>query len=270
MPIASVNSTAPPITATGMQGFLQWFQREQPALFKQLKPKLPKLIPAAFTAKIGDLYDVINDTYARRRGQSSQALGDYGDYLSPITVYADSPDPISVDYSSSLSTPINYSSSPIAYSSNPVTTNYSNLSTVDTSNIPASYTALPTDDNGNVISAPSGGGGTTYSSAGSGSTVLPPIQGVSSGTIPMSSTAGLAAAIAAATAAALGVAASNSQQNLVNSQLNRASQGLAPLNTSVGASGVPTATSTTSKSTLILLLAAAGGAFLLMGDNKKK
>lgn len=48
-----------PITATGIQGFLLWYQREQPGIFAKIAPQLPAIVPKAFSnynAKLGTLF----------------------------------------------------------------------------------------------------------------------------------------------------------------------------------------------------------------------
>jgi hypothetical protein len=42
-------STAPPITSTGMKGFLQWYQREQPAVYAQAAPVIQQQLPQVFS-----------------------------------------------------------------------------------------------------------------------------------------------------------------------------------------------------------------------------
>jgi len=46
-------SPAPPITTTGIRGYLLWLKREQPAVYAKLAPALPTIAPSAFSHYMG-------------------------------------------------------------------------------------------------------------------------------------------------------------------------------------------------------------------------
>jgi hypothetical protein len=66
-------SSAPPITSTGVRGFLKWYQREQPEVYQVIAPKLPVVAPAVFGAYISSRVRAtrrlgsLADARARRR-----------------------------------------------------------------------------------------------------------------------------------------------------------------------------------------------------------
>jgi hypothetical protein len=219
------------IKTTGIRGFLQWFAQDQPALYKKVAPTLPKVAPAAFSGyrkRLGALRAIYKSSYGKR-ANNLQGFGDYMDYGS----YASSASPITVDYTAQLA-------------ANPIEYNSSNISQY------ASYTALPTDSSGNVISAPpSAPGGTIASAANTGSSNASTVGAIGSSISSIAS-----AFLSAANMAAL--------TNLVSSQLARAQAGNTPANVSSGSLGIPQVT-TSSTTKMLLLLALAGGAayFLL-------
>ena len=231
----TTTSNPAPITKTGMQGFLLWFKREQPALYNKIAPQIPKVAPKAFsnyTARRRKLGAIYRSKFSRHR----VGIAGFGDYSLPaIYVSAPSAAPITVNYTAQLSASPLYASSPSIstdyYSSlaaNPLTTS------IDTESTPS---PVATAANTGVISSAT------------------------------------ASAVGALIGAAATVAMTNNQaavqQQAVNTNLQRAAAGLPPLNTSLNALGVPTVTgSTTDTGTLLLF---GGGALLLlmlMGGSK--
>jgi hypothetical protein len=106
-----------PITQTGMKGFLIWLNREQPAVFNKIAPQLPKTAPKAFGNYLQTqrkLRNIYLGCYQRKLKAAatgkSAGVGGFGDYYSMpgISVYSSSLAPVSVNYSSQLTAPTNY------------------------------------------------------------------------------------------------------------------------------------------------------------------
>lgn len=227
-----------PITTTGIKGFLTWFAREQPALFNQIAPKLPSMVPAAFsnyTARAKKLKAIY------KSGVSG--IGRFADYssysLAPIYVTAasTSSDPIAVNYDSSLQNVTGGS----------VAVNYdSTLTPINTGDLDTGTT--PT-------------------------TTIPPVAAAAnSGSASQPIANAIAQTIGAAASVVMTNNAAAAQQALVQQQLARAQAGLPPLNTSVNSLGIPTVTSTSSTTMTSLLILGAGVAAVLFltGDKNKK
>lgn len=236
-----------PITATGMKGFLLWFQREQPALFNSIATKIPKAAPKAFsgyTARRKTLGDIYRSRFTKNKVGLSGLAGFAGYYGS----YASYSSPITVNYSSQLSVPV-YTASP----------------TVDyTAQIPT-YTA--STDPGTLQTVNTG--------ASSGATVIPiasPIaNSANTGSFSTPTGTAVGALISAAAAAAgLTVAQQAALNGAVGTNIQRTSSGLAPFNTSLNSLGVPTVggMGSLSTGTLLALGAAAVLALLFLGDSK--
>ena len=243
--MAKPASSAPPITKTGIQGFLLWFQREQPALYTKIAPSIPKVAPKAFSnynARRKRLGAIYKNKFAKYK-VGVGGFADYSSYSLPtLYVSAPSESPITVNYTSQLSTP--------AYTTNPsVTVDYSAQLTpsYDSSNVGANL-ATPTVNTGSQS----------------------PVAAAANSGI---ASTGTAAAIGTLIGAAGAVYLNNSQasllQSAVQTNLQRAAAGLPPLNTSLNALGVPTVTSTgTSSGTLLLLGGGALILLMLMGGSK--
>ncbi len=122
-----------PIKDTGIKGFLKWFAREQPEIYKKIAPQLPRVAPAAFSGFNGGGWREIYASEFRHR--SPQNLGQYASYTS----YAPQ-----VDYSAQLA-------------SSPLTAEIS---------LPAytAYTSSPTSASGTISMPPID----TYTAANSG------------------------------------------------------------------------------------------------------
>lgn len=221
-------SNLPPIAATGMQGFLQWFRREQPNLYRAVAPQIQAQFPRVFSdynqSQVQHLRDATGraSLAGRRRMRGGmgailaagriRALGGLGQNDS------NSVDSSDFDY---LQSP---DSSLVASFATP------NIETVDTgSSIPAIADTANT----------SGGTSTTDASA---------IAAIATGAAQLYTTS----------------AQLQTAQAINNLQIQRAQAGLAPLNIGLSASGVPTITGvglTGSAGTLLLF---AGGALLLL------
>src|SRR5580692_10955158 len=117
------------ITATGLRGFLEWFQQDQPGIYAKVAPYLPKVAPQAFSAYTRRS-KTLRGIYKRgMAGRSPQRLADYcfgGCFDVGGCFGADTPTcdvllsgnslaPVSVDYSSSLSTLPSYSGAGPSY-----------------------------------------------------------------------------------------------------------------------------------------------------------
>jgi hypothetical protein len=226
-----------PITATGIQGFLLWFQREQPALYAQIAPKLPALVPKAFSnynSKFGRLAAIYRGSPYSQRGGSFQGFADY--YSSYFSLQPVDPAPVSVDLTSEINaTPIDVGSV------------NDTLGPIAPANID---TGSSSGSSGPVFSSPVAGA----ANSGSGSTVTGSVIG---------------SVIGAAAAVAMTQQQAQLQQQAVATNLARAQAGLPPLNTSLNALGVPTvSTSGTIDSGTMILLALAAGAAILLTSSK--
>ena len=225
-----------PITTTGIKGFLTWFAREQPALFNQIAPKLPSMVPAAFSnytqraAKLKAIYK-----------SGAPSMGKLGDYYTLAPVYSTAP----------------------AISSDPIAVNYdSSLQNVTGGSVAVNYDSTLTPINTGDLDT-----GTTPT------TTIPPVAAAAnSGSASQPIANAIAQTIGAAASVVMTNNAAAAQQALVNTQLARAQAGLTPLNTSVNSLGIPTVTSTSSTTMTSLLILGAGVAAVLFltGDKNKK
>lgn len=222
----------PAISTTGIKGFLQWFQREQPALYNKIAPQLPALVPKAFsnyTATQKHLRLIYKGNFSAQAKKSLGALSDYASYTLPAlyVTSTSTADPIAVNYSSQLAP---------AYYSDPATFT----------------TSVDAGDTPTVSVSP-------VSAAANSGTASNAVANA------ISQTVGAAASIYMTNAqAAL-------QQSVVQSQLARAQAGLPPLNTSLNALGVPTvSTGALSSGSMLLLGGAALLAIVLSGGSAKK
>jgi hypothetical protein len=217
-----------PVTATGVKGFLQWFAQDQPYLYRRIAPQLPTIAPRAFSnysRRLGKMRAIYKTGYAHRVGLG--ALSDY-DTLPEYDVTASPPAPITVDYTTQLTAP-GYTASGVQSS--------------------ASYTTLPTDSSGNVLSSSSASvAGAANSGPSDASTISAIGNSISSLASQFLNAANMAALV-----------------GLVSSQLNRAQSGNTPSGDSSSSRGVPVVTGASSSTKTLLLLAALGvGAYLVM------
>ena len=230
--MATPTSARPPITTTGMRGFLMWFNREQPGLFAKIAPNLPKAAPKAFGNYLTDaarrqrLYRA--KSFAQRAGMGGFGQTSAAYSLPELTVSAPALAPVTVNYNSALM-------------SAPIT---------------SAYTAYASSPNAVAYSA-----GSTPS--------LPPIAAAAN---TGSLSTPVASAVGSVIGAAASVYMTNQQaalmQSAVQTNLQRAAAGLPPLNTSLAALGVPTVGGTgvfSGTSGVLLLGGLALAAVLLSG-----
>lgn len=199
-------SAKTPITARGVQGFLLWFQREQPAIYAKVAPQLPAMVPKAFSNY---------NQYARRKKMG--ALGD------------DSSDDLTDYMTTDISSPA-----------------------VDVS-IPSFN---PTIDTGEIDP-----GAVSTLNYASGATPSPVALAANTSPVASPVTTAIGQTIAAASQIYMTTQQAALQQQLVNTNLQRAAAGLPPLNTSLNQLGVPTVASGISSGTMLLI---GGGALLLV------
>jgi hypothetical protein len=229
MSTSTVATPKPPITQTGIKGFLLWFQREQPAIYAKIAPQLPAAAPKAFSnynatvkSRLGRLATVnnrynVNNPFRRRAPQ-------IGELFSPqvTEIYT----PIDVD-----------------------------ASDVSDVNIPV----VPDDSVTAAVNAPVDVG---TIDAGD---VSPVASAANSGISSSPTTSAIGSVIGAASAVYMTSQQAALQQQLVNTNLQRAAAGLPPLNTSVNSLGVPTVgtSGTLGNSGIWILLALGVGAVVL-------
>lgn len=232
------------ITATGLRGFLEWFQQDQPGIYAKVAPYLPKVAPQAFSAYTRRS-KTLRGIYKRgMSGRSPQRLADYcfggcfGGCFGADTPTCDvlasgnSFAPVSVDYSSSLSTLPSYSGAG------------------------PSYTALPTDSSGNVITCPS------PSSGASGGNLA---SAANTGTAGYGTTNAIGNAIGAVAGTVMNAQNAAALAALVASQLNQAANGQAPKSVSSSSLGIPVVAAKSSTTGILLLALLAGGAIWALG-----
>lgn len=213
---------AAPITQTGVRGFLLWLQQQQPGIYARVAPKLPALVPEAFTQinrqTLGKLRQIYKSGVARR---SSQSLGDYSCYLAPITVEAPAYSNFTAYASDSLTPTVNYTaqlSAPVSYSS--------------VCAPPPSYASVDT-------------GTDVASAANMGNAAVGTTQAIGSAVNAVATTL-----LTAQDAAALA--------NVIQSQLQNAASGRSPSAISTASLGIPTTKTGTSSDLIWLILAGLG------------
>jgi hypothetical protein len=190
--------TAQAISATGLKGFLQWLQQDQPGIYAATASKIAKAVPKGFSGFNGSAKTAARLAVGRR----SMRLRGYGG-LGCCAIQ-------SVGTCAATGSTPNFC--------------------IDTS-----------------------------CAANSGATCA-------------SSLTGVANIISSVAGAALSASEANTYNNLVQTQLARASTGLSPLQLSSTTAGVPTVTSALSGSTGTLLLVAGAGLLLWMlasGGNRR-
>ncbi len=212
-----------PITSTGVKGFLEWYKREQPAIYNKIAPQLPHVAPKAFSnynqmqRRLGCVYQ---GSY-KNRGVSG-----FGDFF-------DSPQ---------------YDSSP-AFE---LTTEPPAIGPIDvgTINVGSSYQQ-------------------PIFSADTGSYWSPVAQAANTSISSAPTIAAIGQVIGAASQIYMNNSQANLQQNVLNTQLQRAAQGLPPLNTSLAQLGVPIVSGgnlgSLGNSGMLLLLAGGVALVALMG-----
>lgn len=227
-------TTKPPILQTGIQGFLLWFQREQPAIYNKIATQLPAIAPKAFSnynlrvkKKLGAMRArkvaaIINGphftTQANRR-----ALSGFGDTSGDISyaapAYTESP--VSVDLTSVLSSPVDVGE-------------------------------INTGDAPDINTPGTGASGYPYT------TGSPVAMAANSGLTPNPTASAIGSVIGAASQVYMTSQQAALQNSVVQTNLARAAAGLPPLNTSLNSLGVPTVGSTGLSSTGMLFLLALG------------
>lgn len=218
-------STAPPIKSTGIKGFLKWYQREQPEVYKVIAPKIPVVAPQAFGAYIASRVRATrtlgNLAQSRARRQTRLLVSGLGQDDSEIDLTG-------------------------GYSTNPdLTVNTSTLTDSGSAN-PVDLTALQSSLTLPDVSD------TATASAGTTTT----------------QTSGIANLIAGVTGLFVSQQQAQTASQITALQLQRAQAGLAPLNISMGANGIPTISGIASSPTTLLLLLG-GGLLLFMMMGKK-
>lgn len=102
---AFAQSPHPPIKSTGMKGFLKWYQREQPEVYKVIADKLPAVAPSVFGAYIASRVRATRalGALATKRAKNHTRLmvsglgqDDSGLDLTPIDVSGDFQAPVSL------------------------------------------------------------------------------------------------------------------------------------------------------------------------------
>jgi hypothetical protein len=214
------------ITATGARGFLLWLKQQQPGIYQQLAPQLTKLVPEIFSAaaaSLGKMRAIYKGNFA---GRTHKQLGQYCSYFSaPSSTYISSP--ITVDYSSQLTTPIDEPT--VDYSGS-----LSQPICAVSSLCPGPTPTLSSDTGSNIASAANTG----PIAAGTASTLASAINAIA-GTVLTAGEVGL-----------LGKA--------IQAQLTNAQNGTAPSDISTAKLGVTTIPAKSSSLTDLLLLGAAG------------
>ena len=221
------------ITDTGIRGFLEWFKQDQPGIYAKVAPYLPKIAPQAFSAYTRRAKTIQNIYKTGLSGRSPQRLAGY---------YCFGLDTCSGDLFS------NYPTCDIMAPTEPVTVDYSSsLSTLPVCEPDVSYTKLPTDTCGNVITAPSGGSGNLASAA-------------NTGTAGVATTGAIGNAINSVAGTVMSSEGAAALAALVASQLNQAANGQAPKNISSASLGIPVVAAKSSTMGILLLVLLGGGA----------
>ena len=218
-------SDQPPITATGMQGFLKWLQREQPVVYQQIAPQVQAQFPRVFSDYNQSMTQAIRSRaanaglarrYRMRGGLSGLGQGDMTD-----------------TYMTNPNLTINVAS---------LTGDGSDAPIIDTSS-PAFNLQTPAIDTADAANtSPGTATGTTN-------------------------------AIASMVAGITGLYTTVNQQQTANAitqlQLQRAQQGLSPLNIGMNANGIPTIAGLSAGSSSMLLIGVAAIAALFLFGGKK-
>jgi len=239
-------SAAPPITSTGMQGFLLWLQREQPEVYQKVAPKISASFPSVFS----DYTQSVGQAIRARAGNLSlmrrlkmrgfSGLGDgglmNGGAGGEATNVLDPTGEMSV--------------TGMGYALNPdLTVNTGTLTGTGFDSIDATQAlneAAGSAANINIADAANTTAGT-----------------------PTGTTSGIASIISGVTGLFTTVQQQQTANQITALQLQRAQAGLAPLNIGMAANGVPTITGlATSPTTLLIVGAALLGALFLFGGRR--
>src|SRR5271168_388894 len=221
-----------PIRDTGIRGFLKWFQQQQPALYKKIAPQLPKAAPAAFSGYMPGGWRVAGLS----RDDAVAKLQRMG-----LGQFDTDDGSGGIDTLPEVTVTGVYTDTSGLDSGINLDTGYTNT---DTCTYGATYTPVAVDTSTAANSGPAS-----------------------------SSTANaIAAVVSAGSKAYLTVEQQNVQNQIVQTQLQRAAAGLPPLPTSVNSLGIPSIStgSTLDSGGMLLLL---GGGLLLaavLGGTKKK
>ena len=235
---------APPITDTGIKGYLKWLQQQQPNIYKKVAATISKQIPQAFS-----------DYHAggwKNPNASGRALGMLK-VRSALGMLGQSD---STSYTSYVSySPSSSSSSDLFQPTD--------LSTIDASTLDLDVdTDDAATDLANTAAATQLNLGTPVAGTG-----------VSTAANSTAATGSVAAAVGAIVQGAAQVYTTSEQasalQSINNLQLQRAQEGLAPLPISTTASGVPVLGSSSTLSSSGLLLIGGAALLLLMLSGKK-
>jgi len=224
----SATTTLKPITDTGVKGFLLWYKREQPHIYNKIAPKLPALVPRAFS-NYTQMRNRLGKLYAGRfKNRQMSGLGDYFDFAS----YDSSP--------------------PFQLTTEPPAIGPIDVGAID---IGSSYMQpIFSADTGSYYSSPVAQAANTSISS------TPTINAIGQ-------------VIGAASQIYMTNQQANLQQSVLQTQLQRAAQGLPPLNTSLSQLGVPVVSTgnlgSMSNSGMLLLLAG-GIALIAITAGKKK
>ena len=223
------------VTDTGMRGFLKWFKQVQPNQYATIARVLPSKVPQAFSG----YHEGGWATAGMNKNSALNKLN--GIYAGSFS--RQEPQALG-DYYACLGITVEAP----AYTSLPVTTDYF------ASAMPAYTAANPSYFSTPIVAcAP---------------TAVDTAAAANTGMTSTATTSNVGAIIGAVAGAALTATELAQQQQLVNTQLQRAAAGLAPLTVGLP-SGVPVTGSTTgifSGSSLFLLLALGGGLLLLTGS----
>jgi hypothetical protein len=214
----------PPITDTGVKGFLKWLQRDQPVIYARVAPALPTVAPRAFSGyakRMRTLRGIYRGSYTR----PSQALGQYSDYTSAAGSSTYASTPVTVNYSSQLSAPISYQGDP-------------------------AYTT-PTPSSVPIDTGSTSGAGSIANAANSGSSTASTVGAIGS-------------AISSVASQLLSAANMSALMNLVSAQLGKAQAGTSPSNVSSKSLGIPTAGATSTTTILVLLALVGGAAWVIL------
>jgi hypothetical protein len=268
-----------PITETGIKGFLLWYKREQPHIYAKIAPQLPSIVPKAFSnynAKMGVLF---RNYSAQRPGlggsvQFRNFMADrpgFGGSVQFRNFMADRPGmgdmvpfrpkqqrspgipqeiyglggfgDTEADYMAN--TPDEYAFGPVG--AEPVTVDFTS-----TLNDPIDSTQFNyAGGNANDVNLPAS----------------PVAMAANTGSAGTPTTAAIGQVISAASQVLMTNTQAQMQQNVLQTQLQRAASGLPPLNTSLNSLGIPTISTGGSlgNSGMIFLILGGLGLLALMG-----
>lgn len=239
-------SHLPPISDTGMQGYLKWFRREQPNLYAKVAPQIYATFPRVFSDYTQTRVQGVRDaasraTLARRLRMRGGMTAIMGALVGEGAMDGRLPVPRPYGLGQNDSSVVDQSYIDLLQNSpDPDIVSTFQTPTVDTGSF-----AAPNIDIADAANS-TGGTGTADATA---------IAAIATGAAQLYTTSQQMA----------------TAQSINNLQIQRAQQGLAPLNIGMNANGVPTITGvglTGSAGTVLLLVG--GGLLLLMMMGGKK